>query len=208
MPVIIRDIHTFPQVPVEDSTHTAQSEVIQFSEIQSHSHTQNQDPDKIADSVILPNPSPRRGVCGSFLNRQPAGSPQRLRPAPSSPHAKQLEEVLARSTVSAETVQSSPLRVVGAPNGGRGVGSSPLTSVRRRLDLGGDKEVQMRMTYVTIRWVLNPWFLIIIAFYAVLILVLLFVDFIAMDVLVYFILSMLIGEFPLVLIYRARSSKF
>lgn len=130
------------QVPVEDSAQTAQSEVIQFSETQSHSQTQNQDPDNIADSVVLPNPSPRRGVCGSFLNRQPAGSPQRLPPAPSSPHAKQLEEVLARSAVSADKVQSSPLRVVGAPDASRGAGSSPLASVRRRLDLSGDKEVE------------------------------------------------------------------
>lgn len=135
--------HTPAQVPVEDnSAQTVQSEVIQFSETQSHSQTQNQDPDNIADSVVLPNPSPRKGVCGSFLNRQPAGSPQRLRPAPSSPHAKQLEEVLTRSAASAEKVQSSPLKVVGVSDGSRGVGSSPLASVRRRLDLHSDKEVE------------------------------------------------------------------
>ena len=116
----------------------SQSEVIQFSETQSHSQTQNQDPDVITDSVVLPHPSPRKGVCGSFLNRQPAGSPLKPRPAPSSPLAKQLDDVLARSAMSVEKVQSSPLKVVGVTGG---VGSSPVASARRRLNLTSDKQV-------------------------------------------------------------------
>ena len=128
------------QVSMEDSSRNGQSQVFQFSETQSHSQTLNQDPDVINDSVILPNPSPRKGVCGSFLNRPPpAGSPHKPQPGPPSPHAKQLEDILARSTSSAEKVQSSPLRAVGAVGGKRA--GSPLASARRRLDLGGDKEV-------------------------------------------------------------------
>ena len=97
------------------------------------------------DSVVLPNPSPqKRGICGSFLNRPSvAVSPIKPRPVcPSSPHAKQLDEVLARSATTMEKVQSSPLRGVNSVGGddGKKVGS-PLASTRRRLDLGSDKEV-------------------------------------------------------------------
>ena len=93
--------------------------------------------------VILPNPSPqKKGVCGSFLHRPPvASSPLKTRPpGPSSPLAKQLDEILARSATTMEKVQSSPLRGVGVADG-KGAGS-PLASARRRLDLGNDKEVR------------------------------------------------------------------
>ena len=91
--------------------------------------------------VVLPNPSPqKKGVCGSFLNRSPvASSPLKPRSGPSSPHAKQLDEILARSATTMEKVQSSPLKGVGVADR-KGTGS-PLASARRRLDLGNDKEV-------------------------------------------------------------------
>ena len=103
----------------------------------------------MVDSVVLPNPSPqKKGVCGSFLNRPPmAVSPlKKPHPCPSSPQAKQLDEILARSATTMERVQSSPLRGVGVANDGKRVGS-PLASARRRLDLGSDKEVSIYMGY-------------------------------------------------------------
>ena len=133
------------QIVTDDSCQLGQSEVIQFSDTQSHSQSRNQDSDVVMVDlvdVVLPNPSPqKKGVCGSFLNRPPvAGSPLKPRPDPSSPLTKQLDEILARSATTMERVQSSPLRGVGVAEG-RGAGS-PLASARRRLDLGDDKEVR------------------------------------------------------------------
>ena len=124
---------------MENSALSNQSEVILFTETQSHSQLQNRDPDVTTDSVLLPHPSPRKGVCGSFLNRQPPGSPYKPIPTPSSPHTKQLDEVLARASSSIEKVQSSPLRVVGVADSSKN--GSPIASARRRLDLGSSKEV-------------------------------------------------------------------
>jgi hypothetical protein len=68
-----------------------------------------------------------------------AGSPIKPRPGPSSPLAKQLDDILARSATTMEKVQRSPLKGVGMANA-NGAGS-PLASARRRLDLGNNKEV-------------------------------------------------------------------
>lgn len=130
------------QIATEDSCHLGQSEVIQFS--YPHSQSRNQDSDVVMVDlvdIVLPNPSPqKKGVCGSFLNRPPvAGSPLKPHPGPSSPLAKQLDDILARSATTMERVQSSPLRGVGMADG-KGAGS-PLASARRRLDLGNNKEV-------------------------------------------------------------------
>ena len=130
------------QIATEDSCQLGQSEVIQFSD--PHSQSRNQDSDVVMVDlvdVVLPNPSPqKKGVCGSFFNRPPvAGSPLKPRSGPSSPLAKQLDDILARSATTMERVQSSPLRGVGVAEG-KGAGS-PLASARRRLDLGSNKEV-------------------------------------------------------------------
>ena len=133
------------QIATGDSSQLGQSEVIHFSDTQSHSQSKNQDSDVLMVDlvdVVLPNPSPRKKeVCGSFLNRPPAAasSPLKPRPGPSSPLAKQLDEILARSATTMEKVQSSPLKGVGAAD--RKAAGSPLASARRRLDLGSDKEV-------------------------------------------------------------------
>ena len=133
---------TILQIATEDSSQLGQSEVIHFSDAQSHSQSKNQDSDVLVVDLVdvLPNPSPQKKVvCGSFLNRPSVtGSPLKARPAPSSPLTKQLDEILARSATTMETVQSSPLKGVGVAEK-KGAGS-PLA--RRRLDLGSDKEVR------------------------------------------------------------------
>ena len=121
----------------EGNSQADQSEVIQFSNAQSLSQIWNQNSDVATDSVLPPHSSPRKGVSGSFLNRQPPTSPFKPHSTPSSPLAKQLDEVLARSAAVAEKVQRSPLKVVGVAD----KATSPLASARRRLDLDGQKEV-------------------------------------------------------------------
>ncbi len=123
--------------------------MIQFSDSQSQSRDRDSDvPTVDSVDVVLPNPSPqKKGVCGSFLSRPPVtGSPIKPRPGPSSPLAKQLDDILARSATTMEKVQSSPLRGVGVADGK--AAGSPLASARRRLDLGDNKEVHFIYCHV------------------------------------------------------------
>jgi hypothetical protein len=76
--------------------------------------------------VILPHPSPQRGVCGSFLGQKCSPRPGVPTTPPRSPAAQDMEEILARS------------RGHGG-RGGAGVAKSPVLSARRRLSLNSDK---------------------------------------------------------------------
>ena len=113
----------------------------------------NEGPSQLADTVgetptldddqaiVLPNPSPRKGVRGSFLNRMQ--SP--LKPVPvatpeKSPAAKSLDDVLARSRAkqSAQGVSTGDSPGRGgkkSPAPGKGGRKSPAISVRRKLTL-------------------------------------------------------------------------
>ncbi|CAI7994295.1 Telomere-associated protein RIF1 [Geodia barretti] len=76
--------------------------------------------------VILPHPSPQRGVRGSFLGQKRSPRPGVPTTPPRSPAAQDMEEILARS------------RGHGG-RGGAGVAKSPVLSARRRLSLNSDK---------------------------------------------------------------------
>ncbi len=96
--------------------------------------SQTQGPSEDPTTVVLPNPSPRKGVCGSFLHR--GQSPRRAHvSAPErSPAAKSMDDVLARSRAK----QQEALEGGGvSPSKGR-EGKSPGLSVRRKLSLNKD----------------------------------------------------------------------
>ena len=115
---------------IEDSIPT--TSVSQFSELQSQVEER---------AVVLPNPSPQKGVRGSFLNR--LQSPRKP-PPPStpekSPAAKSMDEILARSR--ARQVEQ---RVTDMGNGGspqRGVKKAAFP-VRRKLSLSEEVRVEL-----------------------------------------------------------------
>lgn len=89
-------------------------------------------------SVVLPHPSPRKGIKGSFLCRSPMKPP--VSPSPEkSPAAKSLDEIIARSKVK----QMTQGGVAGATEvnfptseGRRKTTPTSALSVRRKLPLG------------------------------------------------------------------------
>jgi len=116
-------------VAVEDSLPT--SGVSQFSEMQ----TQEEE-----KTVVLPNPSPQKGVRGSFLNRMQ--SPRKPPPQPNtekSPAAKSMDKILEHSRVKQLEQHTTD---VGSPaRSAKKAGQSTAFPVRRKLSLSEEVSV-------------------------------------------------------------------
>ena len=114
---------------IEDSMPT--TSVSQFSESESRVHVEER-------TVVLPNPSPQKGVRGSFLNRLQSPRKPPLPSTPEkSPAAKSMDEILARSRA------RQAERATNVGNGGspqRGVKKAAFP-VRRKLSLSEEVRV-------------------------------------------------------------------
>ena len=111
---------------IEDSMPT--TSVSQFSELQSQVEER---------TVVLPNPSPQKGVRGSFLNRLQSPRKPPLPSTPEkSPAAKSMDEILARSR--ARQVEQRATNNGGSPQ--RGVKKAAFP-VRRKLSLSEEVRV-------------------------------------------------------------------
>ena len=113
---------------VEDSLSLPDSAVSRQPLPSSSTSSSSDDPNPCNTGVVLPHPSPQKGVRGSFLGQKrsprPGGVPTT---PPRSPAAQDMEEILARS------------RGRGGRGGTAAVGKSPALSARRRLSLNSDK---------------------------------------------------------------------